>query len=245
MNRAERRRQAKTQRRAPPGLGEIQALLQRGRTEDARRLLGQHLKARPEDAAAWQLSGLLALQAGAPSAAVEALETADRLSPGDLGLRTNLAVALGENGDTRDALKRLDAVIAEAPGYAPAQYNRGLLLRRGGDLLSALAALEAALAVEPGYAKAAAEKAHLLQQLGRYGEAMEAYRQSGKEDAETLLELGRCLQESGAEEPALETYRKVLALDPGAYAAVVKAITTASKGFLYLDPAELRRRLSP
>lgn len=62
-------------------------------------------------------------------------------------------------------------------------------------------------------------------------------------DAETLLEQGRCLQESGDIEGAFAVYRRLLAQDPAAYAAVVKSVTSASKGMLFLQPSRLRARL--
>ncbi|MEX0922807.1 MAG: tetratricopeptide repeat protein [Rhodovibrionaceae bacterium] len=243
MNRAERRKQAKSRRGGAPSLAQAQALLERGRDGEARRLLDRLLTQTPEDAAAWQLFGLLALRQGEAARAVEALRKADSLTPGDSGLRTNLAIALGQAGEGEAALETLEAVLSAAPDYAPALFNKAVLLRETGQEAAALAALDAALAARPDYRKAAGERARLLRDLGRYAAAAADYARADSADAESLLDWGRCLQESGDLEGALALYRRLLAQNPGSYVAVVKTLSMASKGMVYLHPSELRRRL--
>lgn len=269
MNRADRRRHAKQRKGEAPSLAQVQALLAQGRQAEAQRLLVRLLQAQPGNAAAWQLAGLLALRNGEAERAVEALSRADALVPGDPGLRCNLAAALGEAERPAEALSLLDGVLTEDPRHAAAHYNRAVLLRRAAAGEEALAALGRALEAQPDYGKAKAERAHLLleleryaaaldayaalgdclgqaralQGLGRYGEAAAAYAESGDLAPETLLEQARCLQESGNLEGALELYRGLVAKDGKTYAAVAKALTSASRGMLYLNPSKLARLL--
>jgi len=62
-------------------------------------------------------------------------------------------------------------------------------------------------------------------------------------DADAALGLGACLQELGEVDAALTVYRSLLGADRRLYAAVVKSLTSASHGRLWLSPAALRRAL--
>ncbi|MGH6912751.1 MAG: tetratricopeptide repeat protein, partial [Geminicoccales bacterium] len=57
------------------------------------------------------------------------------------------------------------------------------------------------------------------------------------------LELGLCLQDSGALDEAIEVYRVALGRDRSLYPAILRNLTSSSKGRLWLRPADLRRAL--
>ena len=110
----------------------------------------------------------------------------------------------------------------------------------------AVGELREAVAAAPGYLKAQEELGHCLQARGDYAAAIDPLRRaleqpSGRPAA--ALALGWCLQETGALEDALAVYRRALRADPALYAAVVKNLTSASCGRLWLRPADLRRAL--
>jgi hypothetical protein len=74
------------------------------------------------------------------------------------------AVALMLKGQHADALRLLDAVLAEHPRHPQALWNRGLVLRELGlPLLAARAFSEVASLREPGWSEEAAQKAEALQ----------------------------------------------------------------------------------
>ena len=57
------------------------------------------------------------------------------------------------------------------------------------------------------------------------------------------LALGSCLQQTGQLDAALAVYRAALTRDRSLYGAVLKNLTTAARGRLWLRPADLRRAL--
>jgi tetratricopeptide (TPR) repeat protein len=158
----------------------------------------------------------------------------------------NLGVLLRDAGRPEDAAAALRSAVAAEPGYAKAQAGlAGLLLERG-DAAGALAASEAALAAgddDPGTRRTAGAAA---QALCRFEAAAAHYRRCLARrpgDADAGLGLGTCLQELGEVDAALEVYRGLLAADRRLYAAVVRSLTSASHGRLWLSPAALRRAL--
>jgi tetratricopeptide (TPR) repeat protein len=106
--------------------------------------------------------------------------------------------------------------------------------------------LRAAVAAQPDYLKAQEELGLCLQACGDYARAIGPLRRAlerppGRPLA--ALALGWCLQETGALEEALAVYRRALRADPALYAAVVRNLTSAARGRLWLRPADLRRAL--
>jgi hypothetical protein len=55
--------------------------------------------------------------------------------------------------------------------------------------------------------------------------------------------LRQAPREAGAVEAALAGYRRSLARDPGLHRAIVKTITSAARGWLWLRPQDPRRAL--
>ena len=204
---------------APESLAKALRHLQSGALEAARAELDPILAADPENAAALSLSGLCHLLSGDPGAATAALGRALALAPNDRTARGNLAVARRTM-----AQQALDA-------DAPADARDGFL---------------AALELVPEDARALLGLAQAEQELCRYGDALvayEAYLGAAPADAEAHLGRAFCLQELRRPEDAMAAYRRVVALDPAQLGAVLKSLTTASSGTLWLKPSELRKAL--
>ena len=73
--------------------------------------------------------------------------------PQTLGVQTDLALALWEQGDAPGALTEVQKVLATSPDFAPAlDLNGTILLRTKKDAAGAVAAWEHLLAANPGYA---------------------------------------------------------------------------------------------
>jgi Tetratricopeptide repeat len=88
------------------------------------------------------------------------------LDPGNPDVRTDYATALHQGGRDIDALKQLDAVLAERRDFPAALFNRGVVLQAIGRRTDAIADFRRYLRiVKPDDARAAAARS-ALQQLG-------------------------------------------------------------------------------
>ena len=157
----------------------------------------------------------------------------------------NLGVLLAGIGDD-EAETWLRRAADLEPGYARAWSELGALLLARGDAGEAAACLDRALALEPGDRAVRADRALADRLRGRHRDAAAGYAACSPLDdlpADVALGYGFCLQELGEVEAALNVYRDLLARDGSAYGAVLKSLTSASKGMLALHPSTLRRRL--
>ena len=204
---------------APESLAEALRHLQSGALEAARARLDPLLAADPENAPALSLNGLCHLLAGDLDAAESDLARALALAPDDSAAKTNLAVT-----------RRMRAEQALEAGAA-LDARQGFL-----DTLD----------LAPEDARALLGLAQAEQELCRYADALaayEAYLGAAPEDAEAHLGRGFCLLELRRSEAAMAAYRTVVALDPSRTAAVLKSLTTASSGTLWLKPSDLKAAL--
>lgn len=71
--------------------------------------------------------GRVLLAKGDASAALEILSQTSDEKPGDLGLRSDLAVALAETGNIEDALREYGAILKEDPRQPAALFNRAII----------------------------------------------------------------------------------------------------------------------
>jgi len=71
--------------------------------------------------------GRVLLAKGDASAALEILSQTSDEKPGDLGLRSDLAVALAETGNIEDALREFGAILNEDPRKPAALFNRAII----------------------------------------------------------------------------------------------------------------------
>jgi Flp pilus assembly protein TadD len=95
--------------------------------------------------------------------------------PGDLDIRTNLAIAVlnrQEEGDEATAKEILDGVLAEDPGHVRARYIRGLLFLHAGVSQSAFDDFRQVAREDPEDAAAAYHTGQALMQLEQFGEAL-------------------------------------------------------------------------
>lgn len=97
----------------------------------------------------------------------------------DAELKTQLALAYAENGDTAEAEKAIALALQRAPGYAPARLLDARLRALGGDPTGALLIADDVLAKTPDNAQAWLLKADLLQQdATTSAESVAAYQQA-------------------------------------------------------------------
>ncbi len=223
-------------------LARARALAAGGRFDQAGREVDAVLAGDPDCAQGWQIKGVLALLAGRVPAAVEALQRAVALAPEDAAGWTNLGIAQHQAGEVDAAASSLERATTLQPGLAKAEHNLGVLCSQQGRLEAAERHFRRALAADPAYARAWLELGRIRLAQGAHEEAQACLRRAGPLP-EAQLTLGLCLQESGAVDAALAVYRAALGRDPTLYGAVVKNLTSAAKGRLWLRPQDLRRAL--
>ncbi len=206
MNRAERRRRQKLERKAqkkiiknvPGAMREALGHHQAGRFRDAQRIYGQILQIEPDHAEALHLSGVLSSQMGDHEAGAELI------------------------GRT----------IGVRPDYAEAHHNLGNVLFQQDRREEAIASVARAIELDPDYGEAYFNLGQLLRQEGRVTEATTSFRRAAElepDDAAVHASLGHLLLEQGHVDDAAACYRRALALDPSD-AQVHRQLARASAG---------------
>jgi predicted O-linked N-acetylglucosamine transferase (SPINDLY family) len=148
------------------------AAFRQGQLNDARARCEQLLRQNNSDAGAWQLLGLIALQARDLESAVQALERALRLQPDQPAILVNLGVSLRSLGRFQEALSCYDRALRLQPDIPEALNNRGSVLLNLRRYVEALESCERALLARPNYAEAQNNKGSALQGLGRLEDAL-------------------------------------------------------------------------
>jgi tetratricopeptide (TPR) repeat protein len=108
-----------------------------GRYDDAIALFEPLIEAMPTRASLYQRVGLLHLEAGHAKDAVAALETADRLDPGNPAALLLLVQAYDGADDVDAALSTCNRLLAIQPDNLEARFHHARLLRRNGDTVGA------------------------------------------------------------------------------------------------------------
>jgi Flp pilus assembly protein TadD len=196
---------------------------QNGRFDDAEKLAILTTQEFPTYQLAWTLLGAILGQSGRNSEAVNAFQTAVKLSPQDASAHNNLGVTLKELGRLEDAEASYTKAIAFKPDLAEAHNNLGNTYNELGRLEAAETSYSQAILLQPDYAEAHSNLGKTLQELGRLDEAVASYTQAiaFKPDyAEAHNNLGNTLKELGRLEEAETSYSQAILLQPDYYDAL-------------------------
>ena len=211
-------------------LSYIDALIQAGQTEVARKVLEQGrqhgLEGEVEASLAERLgpnteeiNALVALfgEGRYEEAATQARTMTERFPQHGFGWKVSGAV-LKQIGRSAEALAPLQKAAALSPGDAEAHFNLGLVLHDLGRLEEAEASYRRALQINPEYAGAHYNLGITLMRLGRLEEAEGSYRsavQIRPQYADAYCNLGAILMNQGRFDEALVCYQQQLQLSPG------------------------------
>jgi len=121
--------------------------------------------------AAWTSKGAALLLLGEYDEAIQCLDTAVRLNPGNALAWLNRGNALARKGQLKESLWSFNKVIEIDPRYEVAWNNKGNTLARLGNYAEALKCYERALAIDRDYRGAWVNKGFVLAKLGYYEEA--------------------------------------------------------------------------
>lgn len=205
---------------APSPLTTAKSLMERGRPDEAWRLLVENAGATSPDAL--YLRAVAALQCGQPRDAETALLACLKLAPSHPGALFHLATRALALGDRTSALQGFAKAVQVAPGWAEAHYNLATLQADMGDTPTAEAGYRRALALKPGLAQAANNLANLLDGRGERDEAIALLQRTLKVNpafAQAWGTLGYLFLGARRPEVAEMALQRAISLDPSMAAA--------------------------
>jgi predicted O-linked N-acetylglucosamine transferase (SPINDLY family) len=152
----------------------IQAF-QRKNFDGADLLLKKILQIDSKNFLALNILGLIKASQSKYRDAADFLAKAARIQPNDASLQYNLAKALSDSGDDKDALPHHKKAVTLASNNPKAWLNYGLSMSNLGHFDEALAHYDKALSLKPDYAEAWSNKGIILNKLNRFDEALAHY----------------------------------------------------------------------
>lgn len=135
-------------------LQEAVLLHQQGHIAQARQIYIDVLDQAPQNFDARHLLGVTYLQSGEYAVALENIEAALKINPGNAAAYSNLGRVLHETRRYEEALASYDKAIQLKPDFAEAHYNKGNTLREMKRAEEAIVAYERAIQCRNQYAEA-------------------------------------------------------------------------------------------
>ena len=181
------------------------------------------LERAPDHVDGLHFRGLLLHQGGRHPEALELIQKAIALDPGQAAAHSNLGVVFLAMGRSREAVECLDRALALNPGSAESWTNRG---NACGDLKQyeeALASYAQALAINPHLPEALMRRGRLMVELRRLEDALASYDRAldiNPADSGAHSDRGGVLIEMKRYEDAVASLQRALALDPDNLAAL-------------------------
>ena len=172
----------------------------------------------PQNADAWHLLGLAALQSGNPALAAKHLRTCVRVRPAFAEAHNNLGVALRQSGKHDDAIAAFRQALAVRGGYIDAMFNLGTALEAAEKPVEADRCYRQVLAWRADHADAAQNLGSLLRRHGRLAEALslaELAQRVAPDRAQTNGNLALLFSDLGRPSDAVRFARIAIARDPG------------------------------
>ncbi len=205
------------------GVAAILALTAAGRVQiatwrDSETLARRALHVTADNHVAENLLGFVLGRRGDVEGALQHLEAALRIEPGDLEARDNLAVVLFQIGRVDEAEAHLLQVLAANPAMAKAREHLGALLLARGATLKAAEHLREAVRLGSASTGAQANLGDALERLGdREGAraSFEAVLRRDARDLRALVGLARLAIEADRPADAAQFLERALELQPG------------------------------
>jgi tetratricopeptide (TPR) repeat protein len=189
-----------------------------GRGEEAACCYRRILAVDPDNADAWHLSGMLALEAGREDAALAAIAKSIELRPEVAPFHNNLGMVLQTLGRPEQSVLCFEHALRLAPGYPEAHVNLGNALQQLGRYDEAAAHCKRAIELNPRCAEAWNNLGNALLAVGRAEEAAEALRRAihlRPGYAEAQVNLASVLKSLERFEEAAACCREAIRIQPG------------------------------
>ena len=207
----------------------------RGRLGGAARWASSSLSLRPDHLPTLIIAARVARASGDFAQARVWLDRASRLDPDRKELAFLTCLTLIESGDGK-ARSVSEDLLLRFPNFVDGWREIGEALRKAGHLETAVLALARAAesCADPiDFARLGVA----LQTINRPLEAIVAFRRAAH------VNLGLNLQNCGDLNAAMDSYRHAMRLRPDTFGRIAQALTSAKKGYLWLNLARLRRSL--
>jgi cytochrome c-type biogenesis protein CcmH/NrfG len=189
-----------------------------GRHADARDLLVDEVRRRPDDADAWRLLGQAIAATGDEEGAIAPLRRAVGLAPDFAHAWQHLGGILLNRGRARDAVPPLEKAVEANPGHPLAWVDLASARLRVKDYAGGLAAAREAVRVNPDHPEAWLHLGHALLLTGDPGGAEGPLRRAAAmapRDPSPRYLLARSLADRARTDEAIAALRDVLARWPG------------------------------
>ncbi|HUT11294.1 MAG TPA: tetratricopeptide repeat protein [Thermoguttaceae bacterium] len=190
---------------------------QAGRLDRAEEIYRQVLRARPENADALHLLGVVAHQRGDHEAAVKLIRRAVANNPEVPAFFCNLGLACQALKRHDEAVDHYQHALRIRPEYPEALYNLGNALKEQGRIDQAEDCYRRATQLQPDYVEAHNNLGLLLQARGDFQAASECFDRALRirpAFAEAHCNLGFTHQSEGALDKAAACYRAALGIQP-------------------------------
>lgn len=198
------------------------ALHRQGKLADAKALYEAVLRRDAKNFDALRLLGIVALDTGNLSVAVDLLGRAIKINPRSGAVYYNRAAALHGLKRWTEALAAYDKALALEPTLVEAHNNRGNTLKALNRAEEALTSYDRALTLKPNAAEVWNNRANLLQEMQRSEEALANYDKAlayRPAFPEALVSRGNVLLSARQAADALISYDAAIALGPDDAAA--------------------------
>ena len=247
MNKAERRRQAKREKKQKSAAGEIAAadaspsiqvlsILKpaveahhAGRLDEAERLYRQILDVDPGQSNANHFLGVIAHHTGRGTEAAQYIAKAIEREPVNSSFHFDLGNVLKALGRLDDAANNHREAIRLSPDIAETHTNLGLVLDLQGRAEDAAACHREAIRLKPELPQGHDNLGCSLQELGLLTDAVASYREAIRLEPEFTnahYNLGTALHEMGMAADATSCFEAASARDPGHFRALSNLLLT-------------------
>jgi tetratricopeptide (TPR) repeat protein len=189
-----------------------QALLDKGKLDEAMRLSAEVLAVNPKDAVAQNNLGFALLEKGRVEEAISHLQAAIAAQPNAPDAYYNLGRALLKKEQFETAIANFQMAVRLRPDFPNAWCNLGFASLQAGRLPEAVAHYERALALAPDYPLAHNDLGGILLRLGQTNRAMTHFQRAAElapDFVEAHYNLGGLLLAAGRLDEALSQYETV------------------------------------
>jgi protein O-GlcNAc transferase len=190
---------------------------QQGQLVQAENLYRQVLQHDPNHIDTHHLLGLVCSQQNKHYEAIQYLQKATFLNPGNPIFHNNLAEALRRKGDDLAALESFNQALKIAPDFAEAHFNLANVLKNLNRINDAKFHYEQAIKYNPRHIRAYYNLGNTLREQGMFRSAIETYKKAieiNNNYPEAHNNLGTALREFDENDEALKHYQFALELKP-------------------------------
>lgn len=171
-------------------IGLANALLAKGRPEEAIPEYEEAIRLAPGESASHTGLGTALTQVGAADRAIPLFREAIRIEPDNVRAMNNLGSALAKKGRHQEALALFASALEHRPRYVQSMLNSATSLAALGQIEEAIAACQKAARLTPDNQKTHQHLGNMYLQKGAFDEAIAAFRQAISLDGVSVGAVG-------------------------------------------------------